>query len=75
MNSSLTGPTKNTPPYQPRQLAAISNEMEENAKMEQEEQKEGGFNMELDNDGTKKDNKEKNQTDPDAGMANGDGSN
>ena len=60
MNSSLTGPTKNTPPHQPRQVAAISNEMEENAKMEQEEQKEGEFNMELDNDGTKKDNKEKN---------------
>ena len=31
--------------------------------------------MELDNDGTKKDNKEKNQTDPDASMANGDSSN
>ena len=75
VNSSLTGSTKNTPPHHPRQLAANSNEMEENAKMDQEEQKEGEFNMELENDGTKKDNKEKKQTDPDAGMANGEGSN
>ena len=37
VNSSLTGPTKNTPPHHPRQLTAISNKNEEDAKMEQEE--------------------------------------
>ena len=43
--------------------------------MEQEEQKEKEDKMELDNDGTKKDNKEENQTDPDVSMANDDCSN
>ena len=38
VNSSLTGPTKNTPPHPPRQVAANSNEMEETTKMDQEEQ-------------------------------------
>ena len=75
VNSSLTGPTKNTPPHPPRQVAANSNEMEETTKMDQDEQQEGEPNMEVENEGTKKCNKEKKQTDPEAGMANGEDSN
>ena len=73
--SSLTGPIKQTPPPQPRRLTAISNENEEDDKMEQEEQKEGEDKMELDKDDTKKDNEEKNQTDPDDRIVNGDSPN
>ena len=82
--SSLTGPTQNTPPHQPRQLNANSNEhdsreqeeqKEEDDKTEQEEQKEEENKMELDNDDTKNDNKEETQKDPDAIMAEEDGSN
>ena len=84
VDSSLKEPIQNTPPHQPRQLNTNSDEhdsreqeeqKEEDDKTEQEEQKEEENKMELDNDGTKKDNKEENQTDPDAIIAEEDGSN